>query len=84
MLAEESLDALIEPLDDAADEASFQPGGASITWRGDGKYLATVGTSTGKSPVDHATLNAVEYKHVMVMIHGLIHKRVICSSCQLT
>ena len=50
VLAEESLDAHLEPgTDTAADESQLGIGDASITWRGDGKYLATVSISAGKS-----------------------------------
>lgn len=52
VLAEESLDALLHPgVSTAADESLLGIGDASITWRGDGKYLATVNISAGKSPL---------------------------------
>ena len=47
MLAEESLDATLEPVEDSdrSPEADLETGGASITWSGDGKYFATVCSS---------------------------------------
>lgn len=48
VLAQQSLDAVLElGADSAADELGLSS--ASITWRGDGKYFATVSLSTGKS-----------------------------------
>lgn len=50
VLAQESLDALLEPgADSAVDESELGLSSASITWRGDGKYFATVSLSAGKS-----------------------------------
>ena len=55
VLAEESLDAVLEPgVDIAADPPKLAQSSASITWRGDGKYFATVTLSAGKSPSSHA------------------------------
>ena len=49
VLAQESLDAVLEPnADTAADESELGLNDASITWRGDGKYFATVSLSAGK------------------------------------
>ena len=50
MLAEESLDAVLEPgADTTADESQLGLSSASITWRADGKYFATVSLPAGKS-----------------------------------
>ena len=50
VLAQESLDAVLEPgADTAADDSELGLDSASITWRGDGKYFATVSLSAGKS-----------------------------------
>lgn len=50
VLAQESLDAVLEPnADTAADESELVSNDASITWRGDGKYFATVSRSAGKA-----------------------------------
>ena len=48
VIAEESLDSVLEPDDADAEEANLLAGDASITWRGDGKYFATVHGSAGK------------------------------------
>lgn len=54
VLAEESLDALAEPgADTAADQSKLGLSSASIAWRGDGKYFATVSLSAGKSLACH-------------------------------
>ena len=47
MLAEDSLDAVLESEDENPSELGV-PSGASITWRGDGKYFATVSAPEGK------------------------------------
>ena len=47
MLAEDSLDAVLESEDENLSELGV-PSGASITWRGDGKYFATVSAPEGK------------------------------------
>ena len=52
VLAQESLDAVLEPgVDTAAEECELGLNDASITWRGDGKYFATVSLSAGKYPL---------------------------------
>ena len=64
VLAQESLDAVLEPgADTAADESELGLNDASITWRGDGKYFATVSLSAGKSPFTSATPR----------LHGITH-----------
>ena len=50
VLAQESLDAVLEPnADTAADGSELGLNDASITWRGDGKYFATVSLPAGKA-----------------------------------
>lgn len=50
VLAQESLDAVLEPgADTAAGESDLNMDSVSITWRGDGKYFATISLSAGKS-----------------------------------
>lgn len=52
VLAQQSLDSVLEPgADPAADESELGLSSASINWRGDGKYFATVSLSAGKSLV---------------------------------
>lgn len=64
VLAEESLDALAEPgADTAADQSKLGLSSASITWRGDGKYFATVSLSAGKSLTCHMACH----------LHGHLH-----------
>lgn len=59
VLAQESLDALPEPgANIAADQSTLAPSSASISWRGDGKYFATVSLAAGKS-VLHPTWHAI-------------------------
>ena len=45
VIAEESLDASLDPVGEVVHQADLQPEGASITWSGDGKYFATVCSS---------------------------------------
>lgn len=49
VIAEEPLDAVFEPGDEMSSGSGvLAPEGARITWRGDGKYLATVSALAGK------------------------------------
>ena len=59
MLAEDSLDAVLEPEDETPSELGV-PSGASVTWRGDGKYFATVSAPEGKPLLSQPE----EHKHV--------------------
>ncbi len=59
MLAEDSLNAVLEPEDETPSELGV-PSGASVTWRGDGKYFATVSAPEGKPLLSQPE----EHKHV--------------------
>jgi len=58
VLAEDSLDAVLEPEDETPSDLGV-PSGASITWRGDGKYFATVSAPEGRPLLSQAE----EHKH---------------------
>lgn len=46
------MDAVLEPEDEVPSDLGV-PGGASITWRGDGRYFATVSAPEGKPLLCH-------------------------------
>ena len=74
VLAEESLDATQEPGEETGPDVHLQAGGASISWRGDGKYFATNCSSEGKS-VCNPTMNMqaiLQHAQLQIKLHLII------------
>jgi len=83
VLAEDSLDAVLEPEDEIPSEPDV-PSGASITWRGDGKYFATVSAPEGK-PFSWEP-QPEEYKHISSLtplMQALLHQSEAALTCAL-